>query len=192
MGPLDQLDWDRVQSHFARLDELGREQLARDGVPEAAIELRHFADCRYANQGYELMVPAAELELGSDGWAAAVAEAFGAEHERQYSRRFDGAVELVNLRVIAVGRRPTLQWPRLERGDGRPERALRHEQEVVFVVRGSRERHTARGSSTGPRLRAGRRVAGPRGDRAVRLDHDRRPRHRVPRGRRMATCSLEV
>ena len=160
MGPLDQLDWDRVQSHFQRLDELGREQLARDGVPEAAIELRHFADCRYANQGYELMVPAAELELGSDGWAAAVAEAFGAEHERQYSRRFDGAVELVNLRVIAVGRRPTLQWPRLERGDGRPERALRHEQEVVFVVRGSRQRHRTRFFERAA-LRAGDVLRGP-------------------------------
>ena len=143
MGPLDGLDWDRVQGHFQRLDELGREQLARDGVPPAAVQLRHYADCRYAHQGYELMVPAAELGLGAEGWAAAVAEAFGAEHERQYSRRFDGAVELVNLRVMAVGRRPTLQWPRLARGDGRPERALRHEQDVVFVFKGSRERHRA-------------------------------------------------
>ncbi len=160
MGPLDRLDWERVQSHFGRLDELGREQLTSDGVPQSAIELRHFADCRYANQGYELMVPAAELELGAERWAAAVAEAFGAEHERQYSRRFDGAVELVNLRVMAVGRRPALQWPRLDPGDGRPERALRHEQEVVFVVRGSRQRHRTRFYERAA-LRAGDVLRGP-------------------------------
>ena len=142
--PLRELDWGRVQSHFARLDELGREQLRDDGVAPEAIELRHYADCRYANQGYELMVRAPELELGLTVWAEALAGAFVAEHERQYSRRFDGEVQLVNLRVIAVGRRPTLHWPRLPAGDRRPERALRHEQDVVFVVDGRRESHRTR------------------------------------------------
>jgi N-methylhydantoinase A len=144
MRPLRDLDWARVNAHFARLDERGREQLRRDGVPEGSIELRHYADCRYANQGYELMVPAGGLELEPQAWAAVVSEAFAAEHERQYSRRFDGEVELVNLRVIAVGRRPELRWPRLAPGDGSPERAVRHEQDVVFVLDGPRERHRTR------------------------------------------------
>ena len=106
MTPLAELDWARVQEHFARLDERGREQLHSDGVADDSIELRHYADCRYANQGYELMVAAPDLGVGAEEWAAGVAEGFHVEHERQYSRRFDGAVHLVNLRTMAVGRRP--------------------------------------------------------------------------------------
>jgi N-methylhydantoinase A/oxoprolinase/acetone carboxylase beta subunit len=144
MTPLAELDWARVQEHFARLDERGRDQLHSDGVADDAIELRHYADCRYANQGYELMVAAPDLEVGTDEWVAGVTEGFHAEHERQYSRRFDGAVHLVNLRTMAVGKRPPLQWPELAEGDGDVSGAQRHEQEVVFVVAGKRETHLTR------------------------------------------------
>ena len=122
----------------------GREQLHSDGVADDSIELRRFADCRYANQGYELMVAAADLGVGPEEWAAGVAEGFHVEHERQYSRRFDGAVHLVNLRTMAVGRRPPLRWPKLEPGDGDVSGAQVHEQEVVFVVGGRREAHATR------------------------------------------------
>ena len=141
-----------------------------------SIELRHYADCRYANQGYELMVAAPDLGVGAEEWAAGVAEGFHVEHERQYSRRFDGAVHLVNLRTMAVGRRPPLRWPELEPGDGDVSGAQVHEQEVVFVVGGQREAHATRFYDRAPparRRRGGRRG----GDRAVRLDHRRQPRN---------------
>jgi N-methylhydantoinase A/oxoprolinase/acetone carboxylase beta subunit len=160
MCPLLELDWDRVKAQYERLDERGREQLARDGVRGAAVELRHYADCRYANQGYELMVEVPSLDGSPDEWAAAVAEEFGSEHERQYSRRLSGTVELVNLRVMAIGRRPELRWPTPEQGDGRPERALRHEQDVVFLVDGRRERCRTGFYDRGA-LRAGDVVPGP-------------------------------
>jgi 5-oxoprolinase (ATP-hydrolysing)/N-methylhydantoinase A len=160
MAPLDELDWNRVREQFGRLDERGREQLRRDGVADDAIELRHFADCRYANQGYELMVPAPDLAAGPAAWAEQLAEGFHGAHERQYSRRFDGAVHLVNLRTLAVGRRPPLRWPELPAGDGDPSRALRHEQDVVFVVEGRRETH-ATGFYERAGLRAGDDVPGP-------------------------------
>jgi N-methylhydantoinase A/oxoprolinase/acetone carboxylase beta subunit len=145
MTALDALDWGRIQRDYARLDERGAEQLRRDGVADDAVELRRYADCRYANQGYELMV-AAPGPLGDpESWACAVADAFHAEHERVYSRRLDGAVHLVNIRTIAVGRRPPLRWPRLAPGDGAgPVRAQVHEQDVVFVIEGARERHLTR------------------------------------------------
>jgi 5-oxoprolinase (ATP-hydrolysing)/N-methylhydantoinase A len=82
--------------------------------------------------------------VGPEEWAAGVAEGFHVEHERQYSRRFDGAVHLVNLRTMAVGRRPPLRWPELEPGDGDVSGAQVHEQEVVFVVGGRREAHATR------------------------------------------------
>ena len=105
-----------------RLDDAAREQLRRDGIAGDAIELRRYADCRYANQGYELMVRVPALEGDPQAWAAAVEEAFHAEHERVYSRRFTGDVALVNLRTMGVGRRPELAWPELEAGRRRPVR----------------------------------------------------------------------
>jgi N-methylhydantoinase A/oxoprolinase/acetone carboxylase beta subunit len=143
MTPLDGLDWSRIQRDYERLDARGAEQLRRDGVSDDAVALRRYADCRYANQGYELMVAAPEPVGEPERWCAAVADAFHAEHERTYSRRFDGQVHLVNIRTIAVGRRPPLRWPRLGDGAG-PAGAQVHEQEVVFVVDGVRERHHTR------------------------------------------------
>jgi N-methylhydantoinase A/oxoprolinase/acetone carboxylase beta subunit len=159
MQPLAALDWDKLRRDYATLDADALEQLHRDRVPDEAIELRHYADCRYANQGYELMVRVPALDGDPQEWAAAVEEAFHLEHERVYSRRFTGAITVVNIRTMGVGRRPELAWPLLEEGDGDPSRALRHEQEVLFVVAGERQRHPTRFYDRG-RLRAGDRIVG--------------------------------
>lgn len=144
MQALDALEWARLEADYAALDAAAREQLRRDRIPDTDVELRHYADCRYANQGYELMVAAPVLDGDHGAWARAVEEAFHAEHERVYSRRFDGDVTLVNIRTMGVGRRPPVAWPALERGDGDSARALVHEQDVVYVTGGVRARHRTR------------------------------------------------
>jgi N-methylhydantoinase A/oxoprolinase/acetone carboxylase beta subunit len=159
MQPLAELDWAKLTSDFAALDADALVQLRRDRVAEDDIELRHYADCRYANQGYELMVPVPALEGGPGTWAEAVGEAFHAEHERVYSRRFTGEISIVNIRTMGVGRRPELAWPALEDGDGDPGRAVRHERDVLFVVGGRRERHATRFYDRSL-LRAGDRIEG--------------------------------
>lgn len=158
MKPLHEADWDRLQTGYAGLDESALAQLHHDGIADEDIELRHYADCRYANQGYELIVRVPELE-DHGSWVAAVEEAFHREHESVYSRRFDGAVTLVNIRTVGVGKRAAISWPALERGDGDPSGAVRHEQDVTFVLGGARETHSTRFYDRDA-LRAGDRLEG--------------------------------
>lgn len=159
MQPLAEVDWEPLRADYERLEASVLEQLRRDGLTDDAVELRRYADCRYVNQGYELMVGVPPLAGDAGGWAEAVEEAFHAEHERLYSRRFAGDVTMVNIRAVGVGRRPELTWPTLEAGDGEPSRALRHEQRVLFVVERHREAHPTRFYNRA-RLRAGDRIEG--------------------------------
>jgi N-methylhydantoinase A/oxoprolinase/acetone carboxylase beta subunit len=160
MQALAALEWQRLTADYAALDESALTQLRRDGIADEAIELRRYADCRNANQGYELMVRVRPLEGDPQAWAATVEEAFHSEHERVYSRRFTGDVTLVNVRVMGVGKRPELAWPPLEEGDGDPSGAVRHEQDVLFLVDGRPEQR-ATPFFDRARLRAGDRITGP-------------------------------
>ncbi len=103
-------------------------------------------------------------------------------------------IEIINIRVVAVGRVDELQPTELEQGDGDPARAMTLEREVVFEVDGARR--APRDPVLRARAAARRRPYRRAGDhRAVRL-HDRRAaradrrgrplrqhRHRLQRGR---------
>ena len=70
--------------------------------------LLRYADCRFAGQGYELTVPVTSDDPGRIG------EAFLVEHRTRFGHHGAGrAVELVNLRVVAVHEGPV---PRLAGG----------------------------------------------------------------------------
>jgi len=81
----------------ALLDELlaqARADLAREGVAEADMSFTALLDARYRGQAYELTIP----------FTREVEAAFHAAHEKAYGHALVGrAVELVNLRVQAVG-----------------------------------------------------------------------------------------
>jgi N-methylhydantoinase A/oxoprolinase/acetone carboxylase beta subunit len=105
------IDGERINAQLAELGEELRERLARDGVAAAELRTTWALDCRYAGQGYELRVP-----LGPDGYTPATLADFHAAHEREYGHRFADPIEIVNLRVTAVGRRPKLERVRTEAG----------------------------------------------------------------------------
>jgi len=66
------------------------------------------ADVRYRRQAYELTVPVADGPL-TRASLDALAEAFHAKHEQTYGHaNRSEAVQLVNLRLTALGRRPEL------------------------------------------------------------------------------------
>ena len=81
---------------------------ARSSPPRAsrttAMRLRRSADCRYQGQSFELTVPVADGPIDA-ATLAALAEAFGQEHERTYGHRAgaDEPVEIVSLRVVGPG-----------------------------------------------------------------------------------------
>jgi N-methylhydantoinase A len=89
---------------LARIESEARAQLAAEGFAGSAVRIRRSADCRYEGQSFELTVPVADGAVGA-GTIAALAEAFGREHERTYGHRAgaDEPVEIVSLRVVGQG-----------------------------------------------------------------------------------------
>ena len=87
-----------------RMEAGARAQLAGEGFPDDHTRLRRSADCRYQGQSFELTVPVADGPIDT-ATLAALAEAFGREHERTYGHRAgtEEPVEIVSLRVIAQG-----------------------------------------------------------------------------------------
>jgi len=90
----------------AELAGEGAALLQRDGVPEAARELRFAADMRYPGQAYEIVVPLPGEELEEAVLADAVAR-FHDLHAQQFAHAERSVVpEIVTLRLAAVGRLP--------------------------------------------------------------------------------------
>ena len=88
----------------------GRAWLSAQGH-EGSVQLRLSADMRYLGQSFEIEV-AVEPDWIRDGDLAAMEAAFHAAHERLYDFADpDGRVELVNLRLSAIGEGPAVELP---------------------------------------------------------------------------------
>ena len=137
---LKSLDEARLAARFDELAAQATAQLDADAVPDERRLVRRLADCRYAGQGYEVRteVPAGAVD---DAWVEELKERFHRAHEAEYGHKFDAPIEIINVRVVAIGRVDELRATEVERGDGDPSRAKTLEREVVFDVDGKAERH---------------------------------------------------
>lgn len=105
-----------VASALAPMEAGGREMLRRAGVPEARWELTRAADLRYPRQAYELTVPLAPGPITRDTLARLAAD-YHERHRLTYGHASpDEPVQLVNLRVSAVGRLDRLDLARADGG----------------------------------------------------------------------------
>jgi N-methylhydantoinase A len=106
-GP--QIDLARLTTVYADLEAQALAWLRSEQVPSEAQQLIYAADLRYAHQSFELTCP---LPAGQVTYALVqdLVAAFHREHRRLYSYDLPNApVELVNLRVTAIGLLPKLQ-----------------------------------------------------------------------------------
>ena len=82
----------------------GDASLDRDGVAPADRALMLSADMRYRGQAYELVVPWGEVAIDRGSLDALVGQ-FHEEHRRRFAHADpDDAVEIVTLRLAAIGR----------------------------------------------------------------------------------------
>jgi N-methylhydantoinase A len=122
LAPLDAVAPAALAEAFAAMQASGAAVLEREGVPPARRRYRRTLDLRYRGQAHTLAVP---LDVGPlDAAALAAARArFDAAHERAYGHAApDEPVELLNLRLVALGqsRSAILPGPPEERdGHGR-------------------------------------------------------------------------
>ncbi len=100
----DQADLDAIENTFRPLEEQGKNALEREGVDPQQMSLRRQLEMRYVGQSFELVIPLAEsgqrmFEVDE------VVKRFHHDHQATYgTSTTDAPVEIVNLRVTAIGR----------------------------------------------------------------------------------------
>lgn len=96
-------DLDRINADLSEMEAELAQRCAADGVAPKDVTLMRFADLRYVGQGYELKINVAGGALDTASLAA-IWESFHAAHAAEYGHAFvDSPIEVVNLRVTAVG-----------------------------------------------------------------------------------------
>ncbi|HVB34106.1 MAG TPA: hydantoinase/oxoprolinase family protein [Patescibacteria group bacterium] len=118
---------DFIRTHYSELTETDFAVLAsiyRDMAAEAeklmtpgtGVVHQILLDLRYVGQEFTLPVPVSREQL-QNGDAQAIRATFDAMHEQQYAHHStDERVEIVNMRLVALGQRSKLMLPPLPRG----------------------------------------------------------------------------
>jgi N-methylhydantoinase A len=119
----------------AMLDHLNQEAaqwLAKEKVPADRRMLVRSADMRYPLQNYEINVTLPGGPINAS-WLKRAADAFHAVHQRLYSYCDRGEqVQLVNLRVAAIGQTDHVKPRLIERGPASAKAAQKGERKVRF------------------------------------------------------------
>ena len=142
---------------FAKLIEVRDEMIAeaQGGLRHAKeAELQVRLDLRYTGQEFTLSVPVTPAQL-KKGDRRGIRIAFDKLYEQRYAHHSpDEPVEMVNIRLAAVGQRPKLEFPK-KRGAKRPTPRRR------LVHLGSAAKPVACPIYARDTLSAGTRIAGP-------------------------------
>jgi N-methylhydantoinase A len=130
-------DLARIEAVYGELEAQAREWLRTEQVPADSQRLVRGADLRYAHQSFELTCGMADGRVSQAVLEQLVA-AFHREHQRLYTYDLPNApVELVNLRVTALGILPKLTTPDLPGSSQSLKEALAGQRRVYFEQVGS-------------------------------------------------------
>jgi len=103
------VDLDRLNADIAAMESQLQRQFAADHLESASMSFIRDGDLRYVGQGYELKIPFSRGVIGAkelaDIWTG-----FHEAHKREYGHFFsDNPIEIVNVRVVGVGRMPKIE-----------------------------------------------------------------------------------
>ncbi|MCP3991845.1 MAG: hydantoinase/oxoprolinase family protein [Actinomycetia bacterium] len=121
------LDPQRLRHLVASMTEEGDAQLQLEGVDPARVEHRVDLDLRYVKQYHEVTVPVGPDTVAA-GDVSTIADSLHREHDRLYGYNLaeEGTeVELINVRVRAIGRTDKPELALLAKGGADPSAALK-------------------------------------------------------------------
>lgn len=131
VGIIGQLDLDRYNQTLETLTTDANAWLADERIPAQDRSIEVTLDLRYRGQAYELAIPAV-APLSAESLESARAS-FHQEHKRRYG--YDqpfSDVEVVTVRVTAIGKVPTPELPRLPLEGTDSSQAVAYRTEVYF------------------------------------------------------------
>jgi N-methylhydantoinase A len=155
---LDALTVTDLARRFEHIEAEAQRWLDRESVPRARCRLLRAVDMRYLGQNFELTVPVPPALWTGD--LGALKHAFLTEHERVYGYATeDEAIQIVNIRLAALGEPEPLDLPVLPRAAGPDAGAARTtERNVYFQEVGG---FVPTPIYRRERLRSGHHIAGP-------------------------------
>ena len=117
VASLAALDWTRLGALVDDMIGEGERQLVAERIPASARRYTVTLDCRYAKQYHEVGVAVPREAIAARD-AAAIAQGLHREHNRLYGYSLEhesAAIEIINVRVQAVGatdkpRHPEEDW----------------------------------------------------------------------------------
>ncbi|QSB17141.1 hydantoinase/oxoprolinase family protein [Natronosporangium hydrolyticum] len=120
MAPLTEDAVPRLAEVFAEVEQRAAESLLAQQVPAQRAALERSLELRYQGQEHSMVVP-----VGSDLDAAAIRGSFEELHRARYGHTMDNPLQVLHVRVRAVGRTDRPELAKHPAGDGDPARALR-------------------------------------------------------------------
>lgn len=166
-----------INDRWRQLEEQAIERLVVQGVARGAVQLRHYAEIRYALQVNEVLV---EVEGGvyDEATVGRMVAAFEAEYERLYGKGSGYAAagfSLTGLQVHGRARLSDLQVDRIDSGESASGGAsLKGSRDVIWYARGGEPISTP--VHDGPRLAIGTDLPGPAiieyPDTTILVEHD--------------------
>lgn len=130
---LDRLTPDELDGFFSDFVRDGHAVLEREGVTVSDRRVARVVDLRYHGQSHELSVPLPPGPLAPADLER-LREAFHAAHERAYGYAArEDAIEMVNVRLTAIGVSPKPRRPALPKATGDVAAAIKAHRPVWFA-----------------------------------------------------------
>jgi N-methylhydantoinase A len=132
VGVLSRFPTQRMNELFRDLRQQALAEASEEGFAHDAVKLTRLLDLRYPHQGYTLPV-ACPAEITDDD-KPRLKQAFDDVHLQVYGQSAPKEdAEIVTFRLQAEIEVPRLKLPKLARGDGRVERALKGERPLFDI-----------------------------------------------------------
>lgn len=132
LSNLSDVDQAKAETIYSKFEKSARSTLRGEGMREDAVSISRFMDLRYVGQSYELTVPVPAGVL-SDSSLASVRGRFHKAHERAYGHATpEEPVEVVSLRLSAVGSIAKPRLPEVSKGGVDPSAAIVRKREVTL------------------------------------------------------------
>ncbi|MBI1732105.1 MAG: hydantoinase/oxoprolinase family protein [Gammaproteobacteria bacterium] len=157
---LEHADWPALERVLDEMTAAGRELLQREGIPEQHRSFQVKFDCRYLKQFHEVSFAVPQAAIAARD-AGAIARAFHLEHNRLYGYSLEelrAPVEIINVRVQAIGRTDKPEFSRQPHAGADPAAARRGERPAYLP--GARAFRSVP-IYDGHRLRHGNEISGP-------------------------------
>jgi N-methylhydantoinase A len=109
--PLKEADFGQIGRIYDEMASESRQTLAKEGVEASSVKLQPLFDLRYIGQEFFLTVPVSEEEITS-GDLSGIRKTFDNLHDMRYGHKSTAEpIEIVNVRVTALGLRKKIEFP---------------------------------------------------------------------------------